>query len=106
MFGVSKFLLTTTPARSLSTDDDVGRMVIHRLDYSERQEEKETGSVEIKLKRSLVIDFSLKKYIENNFRTIAISGSWFIATTPCDSDSDPDSDSAPLGVSEKNHKKV
>ena len=39
----------------------------------ERLEEKESGSVEIKLKHHLVIELYLKKSIGDSFRVIAIS---------------------------------
>ena len=55
-----------------STDKDFGRTVIHRLENIETQEEKESGSVEIKMKRDLVIDFRLIKSIGGNFGVIAI----------------------------------
>ena len=42
-----------------STDDDIGRTCMRRLENVERQEEKESDSVEIKLKRHLVIKFGL-----------------------------------------------
>ena len=43
----------------------MGRTVIHRLENVERQEEKKSVSVEIKLKRRLVIKFGLKKMVWN-----------------------------------------
>ena len=49
------------PGYLQSTDDDLGRTVIHRLENVERQEEKKSVSVEIKLKRRLVIKFGLEK---------------------------------------------
>ena len=57
-----------------STDDDFGRRIMHRLKNVERQEEKESASVEIRLKRHLVIKFEicLKNGIEDNSRAIAI----------------------------------
>ena len=57
-----------------STDDDFGRRIMHRLKNVERQEEKESASVEIRLKRHLVIKFEirLKNDIEDNSRAIAI----------------------------------
>ena len=48
----------------LSTDDDLGRTVLHHLENVERQEERKSVSVEIKLKRRLVIKFGLKKWYE------------------------------------------
>ena len=47
-----------------STDDDFGRAVIHPYENIERQEEKESGSVQIKPKRHLVIEFRLIKVSE------------------------------------------
>ena len=48
-------------------------VIMHRLENIERQlEEKESGSVEIKLKRHLVMEFSLVKCIGYNFRVRAI----------------------------------
>ena len=47
-----------------STYNDFGRTVMHRPENIERQEEKENGNVEIKLKRHLVIEFRLKKALE------------------------------------------
>ena len=38
-----------------SRDGDFGRAIMHRLENIERLEEKESGSVEIKLERHLVI---------------------------------------------------
>ena len=45
---------------------------MHRPENIERQEEKESGSVEIKLKRYLVIEFQLMKDIGEYFGVIAI----------------------------------
>ena len=47
-----------------STDDDLGRKVIQHSENIERQEEKESGSAEIKLKRHLVMGFRLIKISE------------------------------------------
>ena len=47
-----------------STDDDFGRTVVHPYENIERQEEKESGSVHIKPKRHLVIEFRLIKVSE------------------------------------------
>ena len=46
---------------------------MRRPENIERQEEKESGSVEIKLKRHLVIEFRLIKGIEDSFGAIAIA---------------------------------
>ena len=46
---------------------------MNRLGNIERQEEKDSGSVKIKLERLLVIEFGLKKSIGGNFRAIAIT---------------------------------
>ena len=74
--GVGKILSTPTPARSRrvspSKDNPFGRMVNHRLENIERQEEKECASVKIKLERHLVVEFNLKKNIGYNFTAIAI----------------------------------
>ena len=43
-----------------------------RLENTERQEKKENGSVDIKLKGNFLIEFGLKKSIGDNFRVIAI----------------------------------
>ena len=56
-----------------STDDDFGRTVMHRLENVERQEHNESVSVQIKLKRHIVIKFGLINGIEDNFRAIAIA---------------------------------
>ena len=45
---------------------------MHRLENNERLEERESGSVETKLERHLVIEFSLKTYIRDNFRAVVI----------------------------------
>ena len=45
---------------------------MHRLENIERQEEKESGSVGIKLYRHLVMEFGLKKGIGDSFMAIAI----------------------------------
>ena len=45
---------------------------MHRPENIERQEDKESGNVEMKLKRHLAIDFFLKKSIGDNFRVIVI----------------------------------
>ena len=45
---------------------------MHRLEDIERQEEKESGSVETKLERRLEIEFGLKKSTGGNFRVITI----------------------------------
>ena len=45
----------------------------YRPENIERHEEKESGSVEIKLKRHLVIEFRLIKGVEDSFRAIAIA---------------------------------
>ena len=42
-----------------STGNDFGQTVMHRHENIERQEEKKCGSVDMKLKRHLVIEFSL-----------------------------------------------
>ena len=55
-----------------SKDNDFGRTVKHRLENIERQKEKESGSVKLKLERHLVVEFGLKKSIGNNFTAIAI----------------------------------
>ena len=55
-----------------SKDNDFGRTVKHCLENTERQEEKENGSVKIKLERHLVVEFGLKKSIGGNFTAIAI----------------------------------
>ena len=46
---------------------------MHRPENIERHEDKESGGVEIKLKRQLVIEFRLIKGIEDSFRAIAIA---------------------------------
>ena len=45
---------------------------MHRPKNTERQEEKEDGSVEVKLERHLLIEFSPIKGIGDNFGAIAI----------------------------------
>ena len=55
-----------------STVDDFGRTVVYCPENSERQEEKESGSVEIKLKRHLVMKFHLMKAFGDNLKVIAI----------------------------------
>ena len=45
---------------------------MHRPENIERQEEKESGSVEIKLNRHLVIESRLIKGVGGNFGVIAI----------------------------------
>ena len=47
-----------------SRDDDFGRAIMHRLENIERLEEKESGSVEMKLECHLVIEFGLKRVSE------------------------------------------
>ena len=47
-----------------STDDYFGRTVIHPPENIERQEEKDSSSVQIKLKRHLVMEFRLIKVYE------------------------------------------
>ena len=47
-----------------STDDDYGRMVIHPPQNIERQEEKNSSNVQIKLKRRLVMEVRLIKVAE------------------------------------------
>ena len=63
--GVDKILLTPTLARIHRIPpvkvDDSGRTVVQRPENIEGREEKEGGSVGIKLKRHLVTDFSLIK---------------------------------------------
>ena len=48
------------------------RLSIVPKTLKDRQEEKECGSVEIKLKRHLVIGFRLKKSIRDDFGVITI----------------------------------
>ena len=55
-----------------STVADFGRTVVYRRENIERQEEKESGCVEIKLKRHLVMRFSLMKGFRDDFKDIAI----------------------------------
>ena len=45
---------------------------MHRLGNIERQKEKESGCVEIKLERHLVKEFGLKRGIGDNSSAIAI----------------------------------
>ena len=45
---------------------------MHRLETVESQENKESGSVEIKLKRDLVIELCLKRGTGDHFGAIAI----------------------------------
>ena len=47
-----------------STDDDSARTVIHPPENIEGQEKKESSSVQIKLKRRLVMEFRLIKVSE------------------------------------------
>ena len=56
-----------------SPDSHFGRTVMLRPENIERQEEKERGSVEIKLKRHLAIEIRLIKGIEDKFRAIVIA---------------------------------
>ena len=56
-----------------STGNDFGQTVMHRPKNIERQEENESVSVKIKLKRHLVIDFRLIQDIGDNFGVIAIA---------------------------------
>ena len=56
----------------LSTDCDFGRMVMRRPENIEKQEEMASGSMEVKLKCDLVIEFRLTKGIGGNFGVIAI----------------------------------
>ena len=44
-----------------SKDNDFGRTAKHRLENIETQEEKESGSVKLKLESHLVVGFGLKK---------------------------------------------
>ena len=46
---------------------------MHRSENIERRGEKESGSVQIKLERYLVIEFGLKTDIGDNFRAIVIA---------------------------------
>ena len=55
-----------------STDGDFGPTVMNPFGDFGRQEEKESGSVEIKLKHHLVIEFGLKRGVGDSFRAIAI----------------------------------
>ena len=55
-----------------STDNDFGRTVMHRPENIERQKEAENGSVDMKLKRHLLIGFRLIKDIGDNLWVIAI----------------------------------
>ena len=55
-----------------STDDNFGRKGMHRLENIERQEENESGSVELRLGRRLVIEVGLKKGNGDNFSAIVI----------------------------------
>ena len=48
-------------------------MQVHRPENIERREEKENGSVKIKLKRHLVIEVHLIKGIGDNSRVMAIA---------------------------------
>ena len=74
--GIAKILPTPTPAKSRrlqpSKDDAFGQAVMHHPDNTGRQEEKESGSVEIKVQRHLVIDVRLISGIGDNSRVIAI----------------------------------
>ena len=66
--GVGNILPTPTPAQNRSyhpsTDDDLGRTVIHPYESIERQEEKESGSIQIKPRRHVVIEFRFIKVSE------------------------------------------
>ena len=55
-----------------STDNDFGRTVMHRSENIERQEEKESGVVEIKLNRHLMIELHLIKGNGDNFWVFAV----------------------------------
>ena len=55
-----------------STDNDLGRTVMRRIENIERQGEKESGRMGIRLKRHLVTGFRLIKGIGDNLRVIAI----------------------------------
>ena len=46
------------------TNNDFGLTVIHPSENIERQEEKDNGSVQIKLKRHFLMDFPLNKVSE------------------------------------------
>ena len=48
-------------------------MVMICLENIERQEEKDSGGVEIRLKCHLMIEFHLIKGVGDNFRVIAIT---------------------------------
>ena len=56
----------------LSTADDFGPTIVYRPENIKGQEEKESGSVEIKLKRHSVMKFHLMKAFEDNLKVIAI----------------------------------
>ena len=55
-----------------SPDNDLGQTVMRRTENIERQGEKESDRMEIKLKRHLVTEFRLIKGIGDNLRVIAI----------------------------------
>ena len=55
-----------------TADNDFRRTVMRLPENIERQEERENGNVEIKLKRHLVIEFRLIKCIKDSFGAIVI----------------------------------
>ena len=72
-----KILLTPTAVQNRmilpSIDDGFGRALMHLRENIGTQEEKESGSVEIKLKRHLVLELRhIKGFGDTYFRTIAI----------------------------------
>ena len=71
-----KILQTPTPTRSRrlkpTIDDDIERTAMHIPENIERWEEKESGSVQIKMKCRIATGFRLIKGIGDNFMAIAI----------------------------------